>query len=66
MDSSRPANAPSQLTKCKNCEKEFEPKKPWQKFCKAKCRDTWHNVQKILKSTFTSNESEKGDPKQSK
>jgi hypothetical protein len=32
-----------QQPRCKNCKKRFIPKRPWQKFCKAKCRNDYGN-----------------------
>jgi hypothetical protein len=28
--------------KCRECEREFAPNKPWQEFCCAQHRDAWH------------------------
>lgn len=28
--------------RCTECDREFEPAKPWQHFCSPKCRDAWH------------------------
>ena len=28
---------------CLQCETEFTPRKPWQKFCSSACRDRFHN-----------------------
>jgi hypothetical protein len=32
---------------CKQCDREFHPAKPWQKFHSAECRDAWHYRQKV-------------------
>ena len=34
---------------CKGCGKEFEVKRWWQKFCKIRCRNTYHNNETSLK-----------------
>jgi hypothetical protein len=28
--------------RCNHCDRDFEPSKPWQQFCSAKCRNDWH------------------------
>ena len=28
---------------CEGCGERFEPKRPWQRFCKIKCRNKFHN-----------------------
>jgi hypothetical protein len=33
--------------KCEWCEGDFFQAKPWQKFCKSKCRDDWHNRERL-------------------
>lgn len=40
--------------KCINCRKVFPKGKPWSKFCRGKCRDTWHNDQRALKDVSPS------------
>ncbi len=39
-----PANKPAKQKRkrCENCNKLFEPKKPWSKFCKDECRKEFH------------------------
>ena len=34
--------------KCGNCLQPFTKKKPWQRFCKPKCRDGYHNDNRKL------------------
>jgi hypothetical protein len=37
----------SDRMKCEWCESDFFQAKPWQKFCKSKCRDDWHNRERL-------------------
>ena len=32
--------------KCDECKAEYFPEKPWQRFCRSKCRDTFNNREK--------------------
>lgn len=33
---------------CPWCKAEFEPKRGTQRYCHAKCRDDWHNKEKMM------------------
>lgn len=46
-DSTAP-RALTKLFKCLECGKVKEKTRKWQKFCKSKCRDAWHNRNRIL------------------
>lgn len=51
MGSGRVAEAPHALTKlfkCLECGAVRKKTRKWQKFCKSKCRDTWHNRNRVL------------------
>jgi len=32
---------------CKQCEGNFTPTTDWQRFCSDKCRNDWHNAQRL-------------------
>jgi hypothetical protein len=37
------------LPRCLFCNEEFNPSRPWMKFCSPKCRNNYHNDKKYMK-----------------
>jgi hypothetical protein len=42
--------------KCDWCEIEFFPAKPWQRFHSPKCRDDWHNRERLRRQVERADE----------